>query len=74
MIEVYDRLFVGTERDCFHKRDGWAVVHACKHPCHVNAVGYSGSLSNTHTNYLSEVSKTYEVERCRGMRGLFLRG
>jgi hypothetical protein len=53
MIEVHDRLFVGTERDCFHKRDGWAVVHACRHPCHVNAVGYCGSLSNTHPNYLS---------------------
>ena len=30
----------------------WAIVHACKSPCHQNAVGYSGSLKNTHPNYL----------------------
>src|SRR5882762_8838896 len=30
----------------------WAVVHACKSPCHQRAVGYQGSLPNTHANYL----------------------
>jgi hypothetical protein len=27
-------------------------VHACKSPCHQRAVGYQGSLKNTHTHYL----------------------
>lgn len=29
-----------------------AVIHACKHPCHRNALGYSKSLPATHPNYL----------------------
>ena len=53
MTKVYDRLYVGSERDCFHSRPEWAVVHACKNPCHVNAVGYKGSLPKNHHNYLS---------------------
>lgn len=42
----------GTERDCRHGDEKWAVVHACKHPCHAAAVGYSGSLPPSHANYL----------------------
>ncbi|PNE20221.1 hypothetical protein V511_09970 [Mesotoga sp. Brook.08.YT.4.2.5.1] len=53
MTKVHDRLYVGSEADCFHSRPGWAVVHACKHPCHVIAVGYKGSLPKNHPNYLS---------------------
>lgn len=30
-----------------------AVVHACKDPCHKNAVRYSGQLDSGHPNYLS---------------------
>ena len=53
MIEVYPNLYVGTESDCFFdNRDDWAVVHACKFPCHQKAVGYSGNLSRKHPNYL----------------------
>ena len=52
MIPVQDGLFVGTERDCRRGDAAWAVVHACKHPCHVKAVGYSGSLPSTHPSYL----------------------
>ena len=53
MIEVYPNLYVGTESDCFFdERDDWAVVHACKFPCHQKAVGYRGNLSPTHQNYL----------------------
>lgn len=53
MREVHDRLHVGAERSCFHNRDGWAVVHACKDPCHRRAVGYSGrSLGEDHPHYL----------------------
>ncbi|MDY0340553.1 MAG: hypothetical protein RBS17_05010 [Coriobacteriia bacterium] len=52
MIRVQDGLFVGTDRDCHRGDADWAVVHACKHPCHVNGVGYSGKLPSTHPNYL----------------------
>ena len=52
MHQVHTRLFVGTELDCRSGDDGWAVVHACKSPCHQRAVGYQGSLPRTHPNYL----------------------
>lgn len=61
MRKVHERLFVGTESDCFHQGEGWAMVHACKSPCHQRAVGYRGSLSRSHPNYLvlEEVSNLY---------------
>lgn len=33
---IIDNLYVGTLEDCegLSGVDGWAVVHACKHPCH----------------------------------------
>jgi len=52
MVEVYDRLFVGTVDDCRIGVEKLAVVHACKSPCHQQAVGYRGSLSASHPNYL----------------------
>ena len=52
MREIYERLNIGSERDCFVDREGWAVVHACKHPCHQGAVGYRGSLPSSHPHYL----------------------
>lgn len=52
MLKVHDRLFVGGERDCFTEKEGWAVVHACKSPCHQFAVGYRGSLKPDHPHYL----------------------
>ena len=52
MRKVYDRLFVGSLRDCFDQREGWVTVHACKSPCHQRAVGYQGSLSRSHPHYL----------------------
>lgn len=54
MKEVHPSLFVGDEQDCITTKESekWTVVHACKHPCHQNAVGYSGSLSRSHPNYL----------------------
>ena len=53
MIEVNKNLFVGAEQHCsFDSSDEWAIIHACKHPCHANAVGYKGKLSPTHPNYL----------------------
>ena len=52
MIEISDRLYVGNEIDCRLGDDEWAIVHACKSPCHQRAVGYRGSLSSSHLNYL----------------------
>ena len=52
MKEVHEGLFVGNESDCVG-RSGVRVVHACKVPCHRDAVGYSGSLAPGHPNYLS---------------------
>jgi hypothetical protein len=53
LTKIHDRFYVVSERDCFHSRPGWVVVHACKNPCHFNAVGYKGSLPKNHPNYLS---------------------
>jgi hypothetical protein len=53
MLKVYDRLYIGSLRDCsHHHKEGRVVVHACKTPCHQKAVGYQGSLSKTHPHYL----------------------
>jgi len=52
MIEVHKRVFVGTDLECRPGDTAWAVVHACKIPCHQHAVGYVGSLPKTHPNYL----------------------
>jgi hypothetical protein len=52
MFKVYERLFIGDESECFDNKIGWAIVHACKSPCHQRAVGYRGSLPSNHPNYL----------------------
>jgi len=53
MFEVYPNLFIGSESECFFKHSNdWAVIHACKSPCHQRVVGYEGSLPSTHPNYL----------------------
>jgi hypothetical protein len=52
MIEIYERVFVGAEFDCRSGDEQWAIVHACKTPCHQREVGYRGSLPSTHPNYL----------------------
>ena len=53
MLEVYSNLFIGTLRECFFtQRDDWAVIHACKSPCHQRALGYKGNLPKNHPNYL----------------------
>ncbi len=53
MFEVYPNLFIGTERDCFYtQKNKWAVIHACKSPCHQQALGYRGSLPKHHPHYL----------------------
>jgi len=52
MIEVHQRVFIGTHLECRSGDSAWAVVHACKIPCHQQAVGYRGSLPQNHPNYL----------------------
>ena len=53
MIEVYKNIYIGTDNHCtFQHVDDLAIIHACKHPCHVNAIGYKGNLPNYHPNYL----------------------
>ena len=52
MQEVYERVFVANDQSCRRGDDEWAIVHACKSPCHQRAVGYQGKLQNTHPNYL----------------------
>lgn len=52
MQEVYERVIVANEMSCTEGNRELAVVHACKSPCHQNAVGYRGNLSNQHPNYL----------------------
>jgi hypothetical protein len=52
MIEVHERVFVGDLQSCAAAVGGRAYVHACKNPCHLDAVGYRGSLAPTHANYL----------------------
>lgn len=52
MKEVYDRVFVGRDYECFENMKSWVTVHACKSPCHQRAVGYRGSLPKNDPNYL----------------------
>ena len=49
---VHNGLYIGDQTDCRHGDDSLAVIHACKHPCHQQAVGYSGNLSPAHPDYL----------------------
>lgn len=53
MYEIHGTLYVGDEQSCARINDAdWAVVHACKHPCHRRAVGYRGNLPDSHPHYL----------------------
>ena len=51
MIKVARHLFIGNLTDC-ESNSNIAKVHACKDPCHKNAVGYNGNLPSSHPNYL----------------------
>ena len=39
MQQVFERISVGSARDCRPGDGEWAVAHACKSPCHQQAVG-----------------------------------
>jgi hypothetical protein len=53
VLEVYERVWVAGDQECRSGDGEWAVVHACKSPCHQRAVGYRGSLPQSHPNYLA---------------------
>jgi hypothetical protein len=53
MIELHPRLFVGDQSTCLEGVDGFAVVHACKSPCHQEAVGYRVALPQDDRYYLA---------------------
>jgi hypothetical protein len=50
---VTDKLFYGDLTAGHRATTDMAVVHACKDPCHKNAVGYQKSLDSGHPNYFS---------------------
>ena len=52
MVKIDDRIFIGALDDCRAGSEQLAMVHACKSPCHQQAVGYRGSLAASHPNYL----------------------
>ena len=53
MIEVHPRLFVGDQSTCTRGFNSFAVVHACKSPCHQQAVGYRVALPHDDRYYLA---------------------
>jgi protein-tyrosine phosphatase len=50
MKNIFNHLWTGGLEDC-NRPGGWAVVHACKHPCHKQAVGYASKISDSHEYY-----------------------
>jgi hypothetical protein len=53
MIQVYPNLYIGNDTHCnWSPHNHWAVIHACKYPCHSKAVGYKGNLKPNHPYYL----------------------
>jgi len=62
LTKVAERLWVGDEADCKIARStqrmfgAWGgIVHACKFPCHAEAVGYDGKakLEKEHPEYIA---------------------
>lgn len=53
MVEVLTNLYVGNTDDCNKTNGfGWAIIHACKDPCHRRIVNYTNNLPSSHANYL----------------------
>jgi len=53
MTPAFSNVFIGGEHDCQRGSGRYAVVHACKSPCHQRILQYKGSLPPSHPNYLS---------------------
>lgn len=58
MKEIIKNIYVGNQEDCFYNQSkDFAVIHACKHPCHKTAVGYGNrNLQKTHKHYLTYIN------------------
>lgn len=52
MQEITRGIHIGNETDCRQQQGRMKIIHVCKTPCHQNIVGYRGSLSPTHNEYL----------------------
>lgn len=54
MKEIITNLFIGDENDCrlIRGQNEWAIIHACKFPCHRDALGYKYKLPQSHPHYL----------------------
>ena len=53
MKEIFPKIYIGTEQSCtFYPTTEWAIIHACKYPCHAKALNYKSSLPKTHPYYL----------------------
>ena len=54
IVKVNDRILFGDIAACADCAADYAVVHACKEPCHRGAAGYTArSLDKNHPHYLS---------------------
>lgn len=74
MYNVFDRLFIGSISDCRYGDEKWAIVHACKFPCHQNAVKCNGDLSPSHPHYLSlELERDLYLNMIDPLKPLFKR-
>jgi hypothetical protein len=49
MRQIYTRLFIGSQEDCFAGAGGWCVVHACRHPCYTWAASHTAQSTPTNT-------------------------
>jgi hypothetical protein len=54
IAEIYPGLWIGDQVTCVGATPELGVVHACKDPCHRQAVGYHGqrALPPDHPHYL----------------------
>lgn len=58
MREVDEGIFVGDISDCrVGAENDFAVIHACKFPCHAAAAGYTSRISKDDPHYLQVVKE-----------------
>jgi hypothetical protein len=65
--ELVPRLFTGGGDDCFEGVAGWAVVHACRHPCHRWAHRITPSLPRPLSLPSAAVGGRAAIERGRDL-------
>lgn len=58
MERVHERLYTGGIEHCFEGTGGWAVVHACRHPCYRRAAGCAG-ISPPFPSHLQDGANLY---------------